>query len=158
MEFIFLFFRYVVLLVFLLVRVAFITLIEQNILGRVQIRFGPLKVGYLGLLQPFADAAKLFAKETINPLVSNFLFFLLIPVFSLFIILFLWLVFPFFYGGLDFEFGVLFFICIRSLGVFPILISGWASNSKYPLLGGLRRAAQIISYEVRIFIVLLRLI
>lgn len=149
---------YLLILVIILVRVAFITLIEQKLLRSVQIRVGPQKVGFWGLLQPFADAVKLFVKEISFCRIRNLFFFFIIPVLSLFIILVLWLVFPYKFGGMGFELGLIYFICVRGIGVFPILVRGWSSNSKYSFLGGLRAVAQIISYEVRLVIILLRLI
>ena len=107
-----------------LICVAFVTLIEQKILGGVQIRLGPNKVGFWGLLQPFSDAVKLFLKELLVPRSRNGLFFLLMPFLSLFLIVRMWGVSPLFQGGVSFGFGVLFFVCLSSLGVFPILASG----------------------------------
>jgi NADH-ubiquinone oxidoreductase chain 1 len=149
---------YIILMIIVLITVAFVTLIEQKVLGGLQIRVGPSKVGYWGLLQPFADAVKLFIKEPSTPRMRSLFFFFLMPVLALFVSLFLWLVFPFIRGGLRFELGLMFFICVRGLGVFPIIAAGWLSNSKYSLLGGLRAVAQIISYEVRLVLVLLSLI
>ena len=110
------------------------------------------------MLQPFADAVKLFVKEISYCRIRNFFFFFLIPSLSLLVVLVLWLVAPFVYGGLNFELGVMFFVCVRGIGVFPILVEGWASNSKYSFLGGLRAVAQIVSYEVRLVIIILSLL
>nr|YP_003875586.1 NADH dehydrogenase subunit 1 [Caprella mutica]ADA69731.1 NADH dehydrogenase subunit 1 [Caprella mutica] len=150
--------NYLVLMILVLVCVAFVTLMEQKLLGGVQIRLGPSKVGFWGILQPFSDAVKLFSKEYTFPRVSNNFLFLLMPFFSLFLMLSLWMVFPLVFGGFCFSLGILFFICVMSLAVFPILAAGWSSNSKYPMLGGLRGVAQMVSYEVSLLTILLSLI
>lgn len=148
----------VILIVIILVSVAFVTLLEQKVLRGIQIRLGPNKVGYWGLLQPFADAVKLFVKEATFPRIRDVYVYIIIPVLGLFLILTLWQVTPFLFGGLSFEFCILYFIVVRGVRTLPILLSGWVSNSKYSLLGGLRAVAQIVSYEVRLRLVLLRLI
>nr|YP_009116268.1 NADH dehydrogenase subunit 1 [Astacopsis gouldi]AJD22612.1 NADH dehydrogenase subunit 1 [Astacopsis gouldi] len=148
-------FSYLMLVVCVLVGVAFITLLERKILGYIQIRKGPNKVGVLGLFQPFSDAVKLFAKEQTFPAVSNFLPYYLSPVFGLFVSLVLWMVIPYELGFFNFEMGVLFFLCCLSLGVYPLMGAGWASNCKYSLLGSLRGVAQTISYEVSLALILL---
>lgn len=150
--------NYFILLVIVLVGVAFITLIEQKILAGRQIRVGPNYVGYWGLFQPFADAVKLLSKETVRTRVIRLIIYYISPIISLGLSLLLWVVYPFEEGGLDLLYGVLFFICIRGLGVYPILSRGWASNCKYSILGRLRAVAQMVSYEVRLAIIFLSLI
>nr|APL97257.1 NADH dehydrogenase subunit 1 [Linevichella vortex] len=149
---------YLVLLVMVLVGVAFITLVEQKILASSQIRVGPSFAGYWGMMQPFADAVKLLSKETFSSASMKSVSYYLAPVSSLSLALVMWLVTPFWEGGLGFSYGILFFMCVSGLSVYPILVSGWSSNCKYSMLGSLRAVAQMVSYEVSMAVVLLMLV
>lgn len=145
-------FKILAIVVPLLISVAYFTIAERKFMGSIQRRRGPNVIGFVGLLQPLADGLKLFVKETILPSNSNIYVFLLAPILTFILSLIGWAVIPLSESIVisDINLGVLYLFAISSLSVYGIVMAGWSSNSKYPFLGSLRSAAQMISYEVSI--------
>ena len=162
-----LFYEYVVPLIFialkvilivlpLLLSVAYLTYAERRVIGLMQMRRGPNRVGPFGLLQPIADAVKLIFKETIVPTPASKIVFMIAPMITFILSLVGWAVIPFSEGWVlsDMNVGVLYVLALSSLGVYGIIMAGWASNSKYAFLGAIRSSAQMISYEVSMGLVI----
>ena len=141
--------------VFLLLITAFITLIERKIIGNLQKRRGPNLIGIVGLFQPLADGVKLLLKELVIPGFSNKIPFILSSLFSLILSIFSWYLIPFHdqYVLSEIRIGFIYILTIVSLGIYCILISGWSSNSKFAIVGSIRSAAQMISYEISLGII-----
>ena len=150
-------FKILLIVVPLLLGVAYLTLAERKVLAAMQLRKGPNVVGPFGLLQPLADGLKLLLKETIIPSGANPVVFLAAPMVTFILAIVAWAVIPFDYGLVvaNINVGVLYLFAISSLGVYGIIMAGWASNSKYAFLGALRSAAQMVSYEVSIGFVII---
>lgn len=141
----------------LILTVAYLTYAERKIIGAMQLRVGPNMVGFFGLLQPIADAIKLLHKETIIPFFSNKILFVLAPILTFGFSLAAWAVIPFDEGLViaDINVGILYLFAVSSLAVYGIILAGWSSNSKYAFLGSLRSAAQMISYEVSMGLIII---
>jgi len=144
----------------LLIAIAYFTLAERKIMAAIQRRYGPNVVGFVGLLQPLADGLKLILKETIIPSNSNKLLFNIAPILTFFLSLLGWGVIPFGDGIVfsDINLGIMYIFAISSLGVYGVIIAGWASNSKYAFLGALRSAAQMISYELSMGFIIINVV
>nr|AII02560.1 NADH dehydrogenase subunit 1 [Emmelina monodactyla] len=145
----------IILVIGVLIGVAFLTLLERKVLGYIQIRKGPNKLGFMGILQPFSDAIKLLVKETTYPLNSNYISYYFSPILGMLLSLMIWMMIPYYFNFLNFNLGMLYFLCITSVGVYTVMVSGWSSNSNYALLGGLRSVAQTISYEVSMALIMI---
>nr|UEP16631.1 NADH dehydrogenase subunit 1 [Megalotomus costalis] len=146
---------YLLMMIFIMISAGFVTLLERKVLSYIQLRKGPNKVGFMGILQPFADGLKLFFKEQTYLYMSNFVIYYFSPIFMLIISFFMWVLFPQVINVYNFNFGFLFFLCISGMMVYGTMLCGWSSNSKYALLGGLRAVAQTISYEVSMAMIML---
>nr|YP_009515545.1 NADH dehydrogenase subunit 1 [Kumanoa ambigua]AVK39500.1 NADH dehydrogenase subunit 1 [Kumanoa ambigua] len=159
MSMFYIFLKIIAIILPLLIAIAYMTLAERKVMASMQRRKGPNVVGVFGLLQPLADGLKLFTKETILPSSANLTIFILAPIITFFFSLTSWCVLPFNEGIVysDINLGMLYILAISSLGVYGIIIAGWSSNSKYAFLGALRSAAQMVSYEVSIGLVLINI-
>ena len=148
------------ILVPLLLSIAYLTLAERKVLGYIQCRKGPNVVGVWGLLQPLADGLKLFTKEIIIPNHANIYIYIMAPVLSLTLALVAWGAIPYGRGVVlsDIGIGILYLFAVSSISVYAVLMSGWSSNSKYAFLGAIRAAAQMISYEVSIGLIIISVV
>lgn len=149
--------RILAIVVPLLLAVAYLTYAERKVIAAMQLRQGPMTVGPYGLLQPLADGLKLFVKETVIPTGANKVVFVLAPMVTFVLALIGWAVIPFGEGLVlaDINVGVLYLFAVSSLGVYGIIMAGWASNSRYAFLGALRSSAQMVSYEIAIGLIII---
>lgn len=151
---------FLLIVVPVLIAVAYLTLAERKVMGSMQQRMGPNAVGFFGLMQPMADGLKLLLKETVIPSNANTFSFIFAPVLSLCLSLFAWSIIPFstYAWFVEIDLGLLFLFAISSFGVYGIILSGWSSNSRYGFLGALRSAAQMVSYEISLGLILLSIL
>ena len=151
---------FLLIVVPVLISVAYLTLAERKVMGAIQQRIGPNYVGFLGLLQPLVDGLKLLLKETVIPTNANTFSFVFSPILTFFLSLLGWSFIPFASNSffVDIDLGLLFLFAVSSLGVYGVILSGWSSNSKYAFFGALRSAAQLVSYEVSIGLILISIL
>ena len=159
-EVLFIIFKITLIIIPLLIFIAYLTFFERKVIGFIQLRKGPSVVGPFGLFQPFADGIKLLSKETIIPDKSNRLIFILSPIITFTLALLAWAVIPVDYKIVlsDINVGMMYIFAISSLGIYGIIMAGWSSNSRYAFLGALRSAAQMISYEVSIGLIIISIL
>nr|WEI30809.1 NADH dehydrogenase subunit 1 [Rhipicephalus turanicus] len=151
------FIYFFILILMVLLSIAFFTLMERKFLGYCHIRKGPNKTGMLGLLQPISDALKLFSKEMNKMFYMNKFIQIISPLIMIMMMMMMWMIFYFSNNAMNLNMSIIFFLCISSLASYTILFSGWASNSKYSLIGSYRGFAQVISYEVSMAMILISL-
>nr|ALO64707.1 NADH dehydrogenase subunit 1 [Sphecodes ephippius] len=147
-----------ILIIMMLISMAFLTLFERKVLGYMQNRKGPNKVLFLGILQPFSDVVKLLNKELFFLDKININFYMFMPMLSLILSLGSWMIYPFYVNNYFMEWGIMYMLCLLSMGVFPVMLGGWSSNSNYSMLGAIRSVAQSISYEVSLFLIIFNLV
>ena len=140
----------VILFISIILMMAFLTLVERRVIGSIQARIGPNRVGFNGILQPFADVLKLLVKEIVVPTSASKLLFVIAPLLALVPALATWAVIPFSPGFTvaDIDAGLLYILALTSAGVYGVILAGWAANSKYAFLGAMRAAAQMVAYEI----------
>nr|QKK69297.1 NADH dehydrogenase subunit 1 [Anterhynchium (Dirhynchium) sp. QHZ-2020] len=146
---------YMILILGSLISVAFITLMERKVLGYLQDRKGPNKVGYLGIIQPFSDAIKLFLKENVKLIKVNYLMYYFSPMINFMLAMFMLLGFLNSVNFLMMEYSLMYFLCCLSVMIYTLMIAGWASNSNYSMLGSVRSIIQALSYEISLFLIFL---
>nr|AWX92104.1 NADH dehydrogenase subunit 1 [Ugyops sp. APL-2018] len=152
------FFNFFFLLIFIFIGVAYYVLLERKVLGYIQFRKGPSKVGFFGLFQPFSDAISLFSSESYFIYFGNLFIYFFVPIIGLVVSCIFWVLYPVCFNLVSFNLGFVFFICCSGLMVYFIMMAGWSSNSMYSLIGGIRSVAQSISYEVCMFMIFLSLV
>nr|ALO64366.1 NADH dehydrogenase subunit 1 [Seladonia tumulorum] len=146
------------LIIMMLISMAFLTLFERKVLGYIQNRKGPNKVMFLGIFQPFSDVVKLLNKELFFLDKINLNYYMFMPMISLILSIMMWLIYPFYVNLFSMNLSILFMLSLMGMGVYPVMLGGWASNSNYSMLGAIRSVAQSISYEVSLFLIMFNLI